>query len=222
MKRKNSPTFFPISKFLKTTPNEWIGTVYHKQTKCLTSIAKLYTKSGFECDISYGNGNFYKSTPELKPKLKLDISPKIKGVIPADSQILPLKSSSMNNIIWDPPFLTRSKPHPKFRMGNLFTTFNNIDLLWEYYQNTIAEVGRVLKNKGILIVKCQDLTRSGWFYISHTKVLILASKIGLGPIDLFVLINKTPIPPFGPTQVHAKKQHSFFWIFRKGEKNYAF
>ena len=53
--------------------NEPVRSVYFDQSEILAGIIKLHAPDGFDCDMTYGNGSFYKNIPE--PKHKFDIDP---------------------------------------------------------------------------------------------------------------------------------------------------
>ena len=58
-----------------------------------------------DCDATYSVGNFYKNTNISEPQYKFDINPQIDGVEYGDSRNLPLDDSSINCMMFDPPFL---------------------------------------------------------------------------------------------------------------------
>jgi hypothetical protein len=76
---------------------------------------------GFECDVTYSTGVFYKNIPA--PPIKLDVLPE-PGVIQADVRNLPLAAASVSNVVFDPPFLCGSHNDGimKKRFGNYRTT----------------------------------------------------------------------------------------------------
>ncbi len=84
-----------------------VRSVYDTNDAILTGIEKLHCPGGFECDVTYGNGAFWKGRE--RPKYCFDITPLHEGVIQADSQMLPLEPGTLKNMIFDPPFLTYVK-----------------------------------------------------------------------------------------------------------------
>mgnify|MGYP003345886251 CR=1 FL=1 len=84
-----------------------IKSVYDNQDDIINGIIQLHCPDGIECDVTYGNGMFYKNLSE--PKYKFDIDPQCDGVIQASSNDLPLEDNSINSIMFDPPFLTYIK-----------------------------------------------------------------------------------------------------------------
>lgn len=84
----------------------------------------------------------------------------------------------------------------------------------------MKEAYRVLKPNGILIFKCQDKVSSGKQYMSHVFIMNEAVKIGFYPKDLFILIAKNRLIANWQikSQKHARKFHSYFWVFEKNDK----
>ena len=51
-------------------------------------------------------------------------------------------------------------------------------------------------------------------------VMEMARQVGFYPLDLFVLLAKQRMNSFGGkwrNQEHARKYHSYFWVFRKSK-----
>ena len=71
-----------------------------------------------------------------------------------------------------------------------------------------------------MIFKCQDKVSSGKQYFSHVYVQKEAIKYGFYPLDLFILLAKNRIVADWQkaNQKHARKFHSYFWVFKKCNK----
>jgi DNA modification methylase len=84
------------------------------------------------------------------------------------------------------------------------------------YRDGMAEAYRVLKHKGILIIKCMDQVQSGRQQWAHLIYHQMAEKLGFRAEDLFVLVRKSrPLMRHKPeNQKHARRNHSYFQIFR--------
>ena len=130
---------------------------------------------------------------------------------------IPLKNNSIGSIMFDPPFIAGLRKEGKEGIiRKRFTSFKNIPTLLEYYNQTLAECYRVLKSKGVLIFKCQDVVDSGKNYFSHAYVMNYAESKGFYVKDLFVLLAKNRIVGVSwKNQQHARKFHSYFWVFKK-------
>jgi hypothetical protein len=79
-----------------------------------------------------------------------------------------------------------------------------------------------------LVFKCQDVVCSGKNHFTHCLIMNMALSIGYYPKDLFVLMTKNRLNSFNnekwTTQYHARKHHSYFWVFQKIENkvDYSF
>ena len=178
-----------------------------------------------DCDATYSVGNFYKNTNISEPQYKFDINPQIDGVEYGDSRNLPLDDSSINCMMFDPPFLaTTGKSLTENKNNNIinkrFGTYPSEKELHQFYIDSLEEAYRVLVDKGILIFKCQDKISSGKQYMSHCFVHNEAVKIGFYPKDLFILLAKSRLVADWQlkNQKNARKFHSYFWVFEKNNK----
>ncbi len=102
---------------------------------------------------------------------------------------------------------------------NVWTDLSNLHE-WGFYGESLSEFWRVLRSGGILVFKCQDSVESAKQYISHVAVMNMAVKQGFYPVDLFILVADNRI--IGSThhnQQHARKYHSYFWVFERATRN---
>ena len=196
-----------------------IRSISDSQSEILNSIITLYCPDGFDADISYGNGVFYKSVPI--PTEKFDIDPQIEGVTRADSQSLPLKDASIGSIVFDPPFLTYVRAgregNGKMVMSGRYSGYWRYDELEAHYRGTLKECSRVLKKDGIMVFKCQDIIHNHKMHCTHANIIKWASDIGLKLKDLFILAanHRMPSPNRKGTQKHARIFHSYFLVLVK-------
>jgi hypothetical protein len=82
----------------------------------------------------------------------------------------------------------------------------------------MTEARRVLKPSGSqLWVKCKDEVSSGKQRWSHLELYQRALTLGFTARDLFVLVAKSPLLGYRwTTQIHARKTHSYLWVFVLG------
>lgn len=203
-----------------------IKSTSYNQSEIIKNIIKLHVPQGYiDCDPTYSKGNFYKDIDIVKPKYKYDILPQLNEVQKADARDLPLDDSSLNCIMFDPPFLaTTGKSLSKNDDNNIinkrFGVYPNEKSLHNFYVEAMKEFYRILKPKGILIFKCQDKISSSKQYMSHCFIYENAIEIGFYPKDLFVLLAKNRLVADWQlrNQKHARKFHSYFWVFEKDSK----
>ena len=191
------------------------------QDELLSWIIQLYVPAGrFDADATYSTGGFYRTGNVPKPPLRYDISPLTEDVIKADCRALPLCRESIDSLVLDPPFLAAKGPSLEKQTGNLmsrrFSVCSSEVELAALYRQAIGEAARVLRPNGVLVFKCQDKVSSGKQYMIHCCVYQWALDSGFEPLDLFILLAKTRlIANWQRNQRHARKYHSYFWVFKK-------
>jgi hypothetical protein len=86
----------------------------------------------------------------------------------------------------------------------------------QLYEEGGREAHRVLRDHGILIVKCQDEVSANRQNLTHVEVINAYAKIGFFCKDLFVVVrpNRPGVSRL-LKQVHARKNHSYFLVFVK-------
>lgn len=192
-----------------------IKSISYSQDEILNWIIQLYCPNGFDIDPTYSKGVFYKNIPE--PRLKFDIAPQREGVQQANCTELPLDNGSVENIIFDPPFVAGSGKSTTGIIRKRFGSYKTIQQhLWPMYHLALQEFYRVLKQNGVLIIKSQDVIDSSKQYLSHVEIINKAVQLGFYPKDLFILLAKhRMMSPNMKVQQHARKFHCYFIIFIK-------
>lgn len=90
------------------------------------------------------------------------------------------------------------------------------DRVVDAYIAAAVEAHRVLRPDGVMIVKCQDAVSANLQRLAHVEIITAYEGIGFYCKDLFVVVR-----PANPgvsrikTQVHARKNHSYFLVFVK-------
>lgn len=200
---------------------EPIKTISYSNDEIIKSIMTLYEIERFDLDCTYSKGVFWKNLPQ--PVHKTDLYPQRKDVVMASSDNLPFDDGSLNSIMFDPPFLIAGNGYKtdginSSKIAKRFEAFPNYKSLKQMYAGTIRECHRVLEKDGILVVKCQDTVSGGKNHFTHCMVMDMAISAGLTPLDMFILMTKNVMNSFGGRwnkQIHARKHHSYFWVFRK-------
>jgi len=202
-----------------------VKSVSADQKEIIRNILRLHVPGGkIDCDPTYSKGAFYDRTGIEVPALRFDIFPQTESVVKADARQLPLEDSSINCMMFDPPFLATTGKSLTEGCGNRinrrFGVYPNERELHRFYRSALQEAHRVLKQRGILIFKCQDKVSSGKQYFSHVFIMNEAVKSGFYPKDLFILTagNRLVADWQARNQKHARKYHCYFWVFQKTDR----
>lgn len=191
-------------------------------------ILKLHVPEGAKiADVTYGTGVFWKNVDLSKYELiPSDIATGI------DCRALPYASESFDVVVLDPPYmeglLRTNKEHKAG--GGAYSAFrkyysngNEVSTgpkwhaaVTDLYYKAGAEAFRVLKDNGVMIVKCQDEVSANRQWLTHVEIINFYEKLGFYTKDLFVVVrmNKAGISRL-KKQVHARKNHSYFLVFVK-------
>lgn len=197
-------------------------------------ILALHVPKGAKiADVTYGKGVFWRNvSPSDYELLPTDIA---MGV---DCRELPYESGSIDCVVLDPPYMegfyrkqngqkAGSGTHSAFRSAYSNGNEVNQDKIntgtkkWhgavtEMYFSASHEAYRVLRKKGILIVKCQDEVSAGKQWLTHVEIINELEKMGFYTKDLFVVVRTNrPSVSRLKRQVHARKNHSYFLVFIK-------
>lgn len=186
-------------------------------------ILSLYVAPGSTvADVTYGRGVFWKQAPKaLYCVLASDIQ------TGTDCRSLPYDDASIDCVVLDPPYM--HTPGGTAHVGH--QNYEN------YYRNNSAgngsgkkyheavvdlyiaagnEAWRVLKRDGIFIVKCADEVCANQQRLTHVELINEYTKKGFIVEDLFVVLrHNRPGVSRILKQVHARKNHSYFLVFRK-------
>jgi tRNA G10 N-methylase Trm11 len=187
-------------------------------------------KGSVVADVTYGKGVFWKNVPTGEYHLyPSDIQT---GV---DCRNLAYKDETIDCIILDPPYmegLFRKKKDHLAGAGNYKAFrehYSNGEAnsggakyhaaVLELYHDAGREAYRVIKKEGILIVKCQDEVSANQQELSHVQIINYYASLGFYCKDLFVVV-RTNRPAISRLlkQVHARKNHSYFLVFKKTKK----
>jgi hypothetical protein len=205
---------------------EHIFTVHGSDQMILLAIMQLHLGGlPFELDPAYSVGTMYEGGVP-KPRLKYDLFPG-PGVKRADCRSLPLEAGTIRSIAFDPPMQwgchgTNNPSNTKTRgyscsttMNNRFTQFKTFDQLEDLYTGALDEFHRILKRKGVLAFKCMDYTDSR-STMTHVLVYNWAVERNFYARDLFIKVKRDG-KVYNPNKVqrHARKEHSYWWIFEK-------
>ena len=196
-----------------------IRSISYDQDELLKWILQLYVHDGrFDADPTYSKGGFYRHLP--KPVHCMDIQPLYPHVTQADCRNLPFADGELRSMMLDLPFLATTGKSLSTSHGNIinrrFTVCPSEKELAKLYRDALKEAYRVLCKDGVVVFKCQDKVSSGRQYMMHCLVYNWAMELGFTDEDLFILLAKSRlVANWQRNQKHARKYHSYFWVFRK-------
>jgi hypothetical protein len=188
-------------------------------------ILALYVLPGSRvADVTYGKGVFWKNVPHgaydvLTSDLKTG----------TDCRQLPYEDGSVDSVVFDPPYMhtpggTAHSTHQNFEAyyANNKTncsTKKYHEAVLELYFTAGIEARRVLRDTGIYIVKCADEVCANQQRMTHVEIINELTANGFLVEDLFVVM-RTNRPGVSRVikQVHARKNHSYFLVFRKSSE----
>lgn len=211
--RNGSPTTdLVLSAYLDSNDS-----LFHK-------ILQLYVKPGGNvADVTYGKGVFWRSVPVKAYKLHAS---DIQGG--TDCRKLPYRNRQMDCVVLDPPYMHSPGGTAHTNSHSAFESHyrNNIsgnqtgskyhEAVLDLYRDAGSEAHRVLKDRGVFIVKCQDEVCANQQRFTHIELIQIYEKMGFVAEDLFVIVRSNrPGVSRMVRQVHARKNHSYFIVLWK-------
>ena len=186
-------------------------------------ILNLYVPAGsVVADVTFGKGVFWRTIPS--DRYTLLVTDLENGI---DCRELPYESASIDCVVLDPPYMhtpggTAHTSHSAFEehyrnngTGNN-TEFKYHEAVLQLYKEAGREACRVLRERGVFIVKCQDEVCSNRQRLTHVEIIQAYEEFGFVAEDLFVVVRQNrPGVSSAVRQVHARKNHSYFLVFWK-------
>jgi hypothetical protein len=171
-------------------------------------------------DVTYGKGVFWKGIPaDFYCLLTSDLS------TGTDCRKLPYDDTSVDCVVFDPPYMhtpggTAHVGHQNFeayyRNNGASSEKKYHEAVLDLYFTAAVEAWRVLKERGIYIVKCQDEVCANRQRLTHVEIINQLCEKGFVIEDLFVVLrNGRPGVSRALVQAHARKNHSYFLVFFK-------
>lgn len=185
-------------------------------------VLDLYVLPGSRvADVTYGQGAFWREVPpDRYDVLATDIE---MGV---DCRDLPYSDGSLDCVVLDPPYMhspggsahaSGHAPMERYYRNNAQQTGAKYhEAVTALYFEAAGEAWRVLRDRGVLIVKCQDEVCSNRQRLTHVEIIRDYESRGFVLEDLFVVVRTNrPGVSRAVRQVHARKNHSYFLVFWK-------
>jgi len=213
-----------------------------------SDIARLHIPAGSTvADVTYGKGVFWQRIPvgqyallfsDLDAKLEADPTHNVPVETGIDSRNLPYGDASLDCLVFDPPYmeglfrnheghLAGAGTHATFRhhYSSGQATEDSVsqpkwhEAVSDLYIRTGIEAYRVICPHGLFVVKCQDEVSANKQRLTHVEIISAYESLGFYTKDLFVVVrvNKPGVSRL-ITQVHARKNHSYFLVFQKVRK----
>jgi hypothetical protein len=190
-------------------------------------ILQLYVRPGSViADVTYGKGVFWKNVPQNGYKLMAtDIQDG------TDCRDLPYGDCEIDCVVLDPPYMhtpggtAHTSTHAAFENhyrnngSGAQTSSKYHEAVLDLYRDAGREARRVLKNRGVFIVKCQDEVCANRQRFTHIELIQIYQDMGFVAEDLFVIVrNNRPGVSRMVRQVHARKNHSYFVLLWKRDR----
>lgn len=188
------------------------------------NILQLYVRPGsVVADITYGKGVFWRNVP---PGLyRLAATDLQDGV---DCRTLPYEDRALDCVVFDPPYMhtpggtAHTSSHAAFEKhyrnngSGSQTASKYHEAVLDLYGDTGRESHRVLEDRGVFIVKCQDEVCANRQRLTHVELIQIYQDMGFIAEDLFVIVRTNrPGVSRMVRQVHARKNHSYFIVLWK-------
>lgn len=208
-------------------------------------ILTLFVEEGSTiADVTFGLGVFWNKVDTTKYNvlpsdlyLKEETKRKYASLNPRDGvncKELPYESVSLDALVLDPPYMESFYRKQTEQIGGTGTHYSfrrayssgignekaekakYHDAVTEMYIKAGSEAHRVLKDNGIFIVKCQDEVSANKQRLTHVEIITAYEQMGFYCEDIFIVVRANkPVVSRLKEQKHARKNHSYFLVFRK-------
>lgn len=204
-----------VSMFTLSTNERIIKAVSANEHTILANILKLYNNSKpIEADLTYSKGVIWKNLPQ--PNRKFDIHPLADGVENLNiAENLP--TGIFGSVLFDLPFIVRiAGAADSSIITRRFDAFHSKTELLDTNTRMLYLSHRLLKKKGILVIKTGDCIYAGTQIFTHVHLINEASSIGFEVEDLFILTRKNVILSSNVKQIHhARKNYCYYLVLKK-------
>jgi len=205
--------------------NELVFSAYQATNdEVFPHVLQLYVPEGsLVADVTFGKGVFWKQVPKTSYDVR---ATDLKSGV--DCRKLPYGDTTIDCVVFDPPYMhtpggTAHQNHQNFEhyYGNNGTENNSKkyhEAVLDLYFRGAREAYRVLRSEGLYIVKCQDEVCANQQRLTHVELINELTPMGFVIEDLFVVLrrNRQGVSRL-LRQVHARKNHSYFLVFRKAK-----
>lgn len=165
-------------------------------------------------DVTHGLGVWWSvyRPPDLTAH-DLDPAKAPDGV--ADFRNLPYPKGMFDVVAFDPPYRLRGTPSQGTTDERYGTTESaTVPEIMALIRDGFTEAARVVKQRGVVLVKIQDQVVSGRVYWQSDEVTRHADALGFDKIERFDLLGGYRPQPAGRVQVHAHARPSTLLVLR--------
>lgn len=173
-------------------------------------------------DATYGKGTWWKV---WRPDglVTNDIDPAADAECRDDFRHLSCTDDTWDVVAYDPPYVSvggretsgMKEMHQRYGMTDAPTSPLDLQRLID---DGLTEMYRVVKPKGIVLVKCQDYISSGKLWGGTHMTLGHAMWLGFDLLDKLEMVTHPRPQPPGRRQVHARRNLSTLFVLRKPTK----
>jgi hypothetical protein len=213
-KKRKSPDGVPTNRLV-------FSALHGTNDELFSEIVSLYVSPGSTvADVTFGKGVFWKKVPKDRYDLR---ATDLKGGV--DCRRLPYHAESIDCVVLDPPYMhtpggTAHVNHQNYegyyRNNSTNSEKRYHEAVLDLYFSAAHEARRVLRENRILIIKCADEVCANRQRLTHVEIINELTTNGFVIEDIFVLVRKNrPGVSRVLRQVHARKNHSYFLVFRK-------
>lgn len=208
-----------------THSDVWAASVWADNAAVIKACATLgyLRKEWLVLDPTYEKGNWWtKWRPDHLVTHDIDIDK-------VDFRKLPHGDDTFDAVAFDPPYVSTggrtTSTIPKFNDAYGLTEAPRTPaLLQDLIHEGMNEMRRVLKPKGILLVKCKNYVSSGKLWLGPHHTIDHAHRLGFEVIDILQHLGTPGAQPQDRTrkdgkrvvQVHSRQNYSSMLIFQKG------
>lgn len=164
-------------------------------------------------DPTFGRGNWWKA---WRPAELVAHDLAIDGV---DFRELPYPDGTFDAVAFDPPYVcvggrsTSTLPDFQQRFG-LDVAPRTPALLQELINLGLAEMRRVVRPRGVVLVKCADYITGGRLWLGTHHTLSRALELGFDVVDRLEHVGNPRPQPARAAQRHARRNLSTLFVLR--------
>jgi tRNA G10 N-methylase Trm11 len=141
----------------------------------------------------------------------------------SDFRHLPYPDGHFDAIAYDPPYVAKGGRETS-GIKSMDRRYGQEDcpatpaLLQRLIEDGLTEMHRLVKPKGIVLVKCKNYVSSGKLWLGVHRTTEHAFWLGFSVEDMFQHIGEPGPQPPGRRQVHARQNYSTLLVLRKGKR----